>query len=217
MTSEYLKVLYEEGLMEKAIQSGDFRFLRSKPVKIALESEQAVFSPKTKMIEIMGKDASVLKIGEAEGPYETIADRFSLNQETGHIWAFGNVKSLLHDESEPAVITSERMQIVPESGWIEYLSNPKMVYNSHFITGKTIKYNHQERKLVAEDEVESIFSGEDEDDMGKYRVTANHLLYQNEERRALYEGQVEVDMQDFVVIAPSVEFISELDNSSERL
>ncbi len=28
MTSEYLKVLYEEGLMEKAIQSGEFRFLR---------------------------------------------------------------------------------------------------------------------------------------------------------------------------------------------
>lgn len=217
MTSEHLKVFYEEGLMEKAIQSGDFRFLRSKPVKIALESERAVFSPKTKMIEIMGKDASVLKIGEAEGPYETIADRFSLNQETGHIWAFGNVKSLLHDESEPTVITSERMQVVPESGWIEYLSNPKMVYNSHFITGKTIKYNHQERKLVAEDEVESVFSGEDEDDMGKYRVTANHLLYQNEKRRALYEGQVEVDMQDFVVIAPSVEFISELNNSSERL
>ena len=25
-----------------------------------------------------------------------------------------------------------------------------------------------------------LHSGEDEDDMGKYRVTANHLLYQNE-------------------------------------
>lgn len=217
MASEHLKVLYEEGLMEKAIQSGNFRFLRSDPIKIALESERAVFSPKTEMIEITGKDAPVLKIGGSEGLCETIADKFSLNQETGHIWAFGNVKSLLHGKGEPTVITSERMQVVPESGWIEYLSNPRMVYNSNFVTGKTIKYNPQERKLVAEDEVESIFSGEDEDGMGKYRVTANHLLYQNEERRALYEGQVEVNMQDFMVIAPSVEFISELNNSSERL
>ena len=68
---------------------------------------------------------------------------------------------------------------------------------------------------MAEDEVESVFSGEN--NVGEYRVTANHLLYQNEDRRAFYEGQVEVSMQDFMVMAPLVEFISELENSSEKL
>ena len=129
MASEHLKVIYEEGLMEKAIQSGNFRFLSLNPIKISLESERAVFSPKTKMIEITGKDAPVLKIGGIEGLYETVADQFSLNQDTGNIWAFGNVKSLLHGKGEPTVITSERMQVVSESGWIEYMSNPRMVYN----------------------------------------------------------------------------------------
>ncbi len=213
--SDRLEVFYKKGVMERAVQSGNFQFLQVDPMKVTLGSDQAVFDPETRTIEVTGKESPVLQLGDSDRISETLADQFDLNQETGHIWAFGNVRSLFHDKGNPVVITSEQMQVTPESGWINYSSNPRMIHSSSSITGEIIRYNYQNQQLVAEEEVESIFDGTDEDSDETYRVTANHLRYQSEKHRALYEGQVEVSMRDLVVEAPSVEFVFELENSEQ--
>ncbi|MEE8162101.1 MAG: LptA/OstA family protein, partial [Acidobacteriota bacterium] len=213
--SDRLEVFYKKGVMERAVQSGNFRFLQMDPMKVTLGSERAVFNPETQTVEVTGKESPVLKLGDSDRLSETLADQFDVNQETGHIRAFGNVRSLFHDNGNPIVITSGQMQVTPESGWINYSASPRMIHSSNSITGEIIRYNYQDQQLVAEKEVESIFNGTDEDNADRYRVTANRLLYQREKHRALYEGQVEVSMRDLVVEAPSVEFVFELENSEQ--
>ena len=213
--SDRLEVFYKKGVMERAVQSGNFRFLQVDPMKVTLESERAVFDPETQTVQVTGKESPVLKLGDSDRLSETLADQIDLNQETGHIRAFGNIRSLFHDNGNPILITSGKMQVIPESGWINYSSNPRMIHSSNSITGEIIRYNYQEQQLVAEKEVESVFDGTNEDNADRYRVAAERLLYQSEKHRALYEGQVEVSMQDLVVEAPSVEFVFELENSEQ--
>ncbi len=99
------------------------------------------------------------------------------------------------------------MQADPETGWIKYFSNPRIVQQSNSITGNTIRYNHKEQQLVVEERVESFLIQESPTEEKVYKVEADRLLYNRADLRARYEGNVRVSTEDLIVDAPFVEFV----------
>ena len=138
---------------------------------------------------------------------ETVAERLEVDSQTGEVSAAGKVRSFLREEDDPIVITAGRMQADPETGWINYSSNPRIVQQSNSITGNTIRYNHKEQQLVVEESVESFLIQESPTEEKVYKVEADRLLYNRADLRARYEGNVRVSTEDLIVDAPFVDFV----------
>jgi len=138
---------------------------------------------------------------------ETVAERLEVDPQTGEVSAAGRVRSFLREEDGPIVITAGRMHADPETGWIHYFSNPRIVQHSNSITGNTIRYNHREQQLVVEETVESFLIQESPVEEKVYKVEADRLLYKRADLRARYEGNVRVSTEDLIVDAPFVDFV----------
>ncbi|MCH8884484.1 MAG: hypothetical protein IIA41_13435 [SAR324 cluster bacterium] len=145
--------------------------------------------------------------GADASPMETVAERLEVDPQTGEVSAAGRVRSFLREEDGPIVITAGRMHADPETGWIHYFSNPRIVQQSNSITGNTIRYNHREQQLVVEETVESFLIQESPVEEKVYKVEADRLLYKRADLRARYEGNVRVSTEDLIVAAPFVDFV----------
>ena len=99
------------------------------------------------------------------------------------------------------------MQANPETGWITYSADPRITQQDNSITGKIVRYNHQDQQLVVEEEVESFLFEGNYEEAKKYTVQADRLLYKRADLRARYEGKVRVKTDDLIVDAPFVEFV----------
>ncbi|MDA2923745.1 LPS export ABC transporter periplasmic protein LptC [Acidobacteria bacterium AH-259-L09] len=221
-TSERLKVSYQAGKIDKAVQSGNFRLREGDPATIEtidLRSDQAVFDPEIQRITMTGERSPVLRLGDANSnsgvAVETITLRFELDRKTGEMFAFGRVRSSVREEDGSIIITSGRMQSDPETGWVSYFVNPRIIQQSNSIAGKIVRYNHRDHELVVEGEVESSFMQGSETHWKRYWVEANHLVYKRSQLRARYEGQVRIETEDLVVNAPFVEFVFEPTNPNQ--
>ena len=153
------------------------------------------------ILKLMGKNS-----GAGASPMETVAERLEVDRQTGEVSAAGQVRSFLREEDSPIVITAGRMQADPETGWINYFSNPRIVQQSNSITGNTIRYNYREQQLVVEETVESFLIQESPTEEKVYKVKADRLLYKRADLRARYEGNVRVSTEDLIIDAPFVDF-----------
>ena len=210
-SSQRLEVSYQDQKMERAIQSGHFHFWEGTPATIDVQSDQAVYDPESQRVTMTGR-SPILKLmgtngGADASSMETMAERFEVDPQTGEVSAAGQVRSFLRAEDGPIVITAGRMQADPETGWINYFSNPRIVQQSNSITGKTIRYNHREQQLVVEETVESFLIQESPAGEKVYKVEADRLLYKRADLRARYEGNVRVSTEDLIVAAPFVDFV----------
>ena len=210
-SSQRLEVSYQDQKMERAIQSGDFHFWEGTPATIDVQSDQAVYDPESQKVTMTGESPTLKFMGTNSGaeasPMETVAERLEVDSQTGEVSAAGKVRSFLREEDDPIVITAGRMQADPETGWINYFSNPRIVQQSNSITGNTIRYNHKEQQLVVEESVESFLIQEGPTEEKVYKVEADRLLYNRADLRARYEGNVRVSTEDLIVDAPFVDFV----------
>ncbi len=207
-TSQRLEVFYRDSKMEKAVQSGDFHFWEGNPATLEVESDQAVFDPKSQRITMTGERTPVLRfIGAGGSPVETTAQRLELDRRTGEITASGRVRSFFPQEDGSTIITAGGMEAKPETGWITYSANPRITQQYNSITGKIVRYNHRDQQLVVEEEVRSSLLEGNQEDGKKYTVQADRLLYKRADLRARYEGKVRVKTDDLMVDAPFVEFV----------
>ena len=210
-SSQRLEVSYQDQKMERAIQSGDFHFWEGTPATIDVQSDRAVYDPESQRVTMTGESPTLKFMGTNSGaeasPMETVAERLEVDSQTGEVSAAGKVRSFLREENDPIVITAGRMQADPETGWINYFSNPRIVQQSNSITGNTIRYNHKEQQLVVEESVESFLIQESPTEEKVYKVEADRLLYNRADLRARYEGNVRVSTEDLIVDAPFVDFV----------
>ncbi|MCH8320205.1 MAG: hypothetical protein IH790_04520 [Acidobacteria bacterium] len=210
-SSQRLEVSYQDQKMERAVQSGDFHFWEGTPATIDVQSDRAVYDPESQRVTMTGESPTLKFMGANSGaeasPMETVAERLEVDSQTGEVSAAGKVRSFLREQDDPIVITAGRMQADPETGWINYFSNPRIVQQSNSITGNTIRYNHKEQQLVVEESVESFLIQESPTEDKVYKVEADRLLYNRADLRARYEGNVRVSTEDLIVDAPFVDFV----------
>ena len=209
-SSQRLEVSYQDQKMERAIQSGHFHFWEGTPATIDVQSDQAVYDPESQRVTMTGQSPILKLMGKNSGagasPMETVAERLEVDRQTGEVSAAWQVRSFLREEDSPIVITAGRMQADPETGWINYFSNPRIVQQSNSITGNTIRYNYREQQLVVEETVESFLIQESPTEEKVYKVKADRLLYKRADLRARYEGNVRVSTEDLIIDAPFVDF-----------
>ena len=207
--SDQVEVQYEKEKVERVIQSGGFHFWQEDPPGAELESAYATFEAVSEKITFGGDESPRLRLA-GDGyvsASETFAQIFQLDQETGEIEGIGLVRSVFQGKDGLIIITAERMDANPEAGWINYYSRSRIVQGASTITGKLVRYSLSDQRLLVEDEVKSTFVEEDEFGGQRYRIAANHLVYEPAEFRARYEGKVRVETRDLFIEAPFVEFL----------
>jgi LPS export ABC transporter protein LptC len=211
-SSDRLEVVYRDGLMQKVVQAGKFRFWEGEPPTLELESDQAVFDPRTGKIIATGTQPSVLRtVGTddegTESMVETRAQRFELDREEAQVIAEGGVRSTLRDEGNFTFITSGSMQADRETGWIEYSADPRIIQGSNSIHGEIVRYNHPELRLIVETDVTSSFSVGGSPLQRRYSIESDRLVYNRRDLRARYEGKVRLETPDLILTAPFMDLV----------
>ncbi|MEE2839884.1 MAG: LptA/OstA family protein [Acidobacteriota bacterium] len=206
-TSDRLEVVYLEGFIEAVVQSGNFRFWDGVPTRLDLRSDRATFDPGTGKIVATGTQPSVLRtIGvEGKGPetvVETRAQRFELDREGSQVFAEGEVRSSLSEGGNYTRIHSGSMKADRETGWVEYTADPSIILGDNTIRGKIVRYNHPEQRLIVETDVVSTFSEGASQQRRQYSIESDRLVYNRQDLRARYEGQVRLETQDLILMAP---------------
>ena len=204
-SSERLNALYKRGKLFQAIQSGHFHFWETSDSgqfsRTDLRAERAVFAATQGKVRITGKRTPVLKSADAK----TFARRFEVDRKTTKIYAFEQVRSVLWEEG--TVVTADYMEADPNTGWVEYSGNPRILREGSVISGKRVRFNSDSQQLVVEKKVESILTQENEAGLKKYWIQADRLVYLREQLLAQYEGRVRVKTDDLGVQSPSLDVL----------
>jgi LPS export ABC transporter protein LptC len=217
-TSQTLEIGYKDGVMQEAVQTGNFRFSdQGDSGRVSLEAERAVYLPATGVMvaESPGEAANLRYLGEGEQPEQalvTFAGRFEIDQASGKVTALQSVRSIRQQDEDSLVVNAGRMDADMESGWIWYSDQPTLVQQAGRIAGQRIGFNSKQQELVVKGQVLSRLRVEGQAD--QYRVTSDRLLYTGSNARARYEGDVVLDSQDLKLEAPFLELIFESDEQS---
>lgn len=206
-TSDRLEIIYLDGFMHEVIQSGNFRFWEGEPATLELQSDRAVFNPRTGKIVVAGTQPSLLRMvgkegGGAESVVETRAQRFELDRGKGRVFAEGEVRSFFNEGGHSTLITAGSMRADGETGWVEYSADPRIVQGPNSIHGEIVKYNFREQRLIVEKDVTSSFFGGGSRQGRRYSIESNRLVYNRQDLRVRYEGKVRLETQDLILMAP---------------
>ena len=206
-SSDRLEVIYREGLMHEVVQTGSFRFWEGEPPTLELQSDQAVLDARTGKIVATGTQPSVLRmVGEdGEGTpsvVETRAERFELDRGKIQVSAEGDVRSTFREAGNSTLITSGSMRADRETGWVEYSVDPRIIQGSNSIHGQIVRYNDREQRLIVEGQVRSSFAEGGFPPDRRYSIESDRLVYDRQDWRARYEGEVRLETQDLILVAP---------------
>ena len=213
-TSDRLEVVYHNGKIKEVVQSGNFHFWEGDAAGLDLRSDRALFDPTTQKIIATGEELSVLRTvsanSSAQGSViETVAQRFELDRITNEVLAKGQIRSFLREEDTSTVITSGRMQADSQTGWVQYSVHPRIVQGANSIRGKIVRYNHQDHQLLVEGDVKSSLIQGDLENGRRYSIEAERLVYKRLQRRANYQGEVHLQTDDMLLVAPFMELVFE--------
>jgi lipopolysaccharide export system protein LptA len=211
-TSDRLEVVYLEGLVHEVVQSGNFRFWEDEPGPLELQSDRAAFDPGTGRIVATGTELSLLRMGDeedagSESVIDTWARRFELDRGKGRVFAEGEVRSVLNEGGKATLITSGSMHADGDTGWVEYSVGPRIVQGPNSIHGESVRYNHREQKLIVETDVTSSFSGEGSPKGRRYSIESDSLVYNRQDSRVRYEGEVRLETQGLILMAPNLDLV----------
>ncbi|HLV01933.1 MAG TPA: LptA/OstA family protein [Acidobacteriota bacterium] len=215
--SRQLDLDYEQGLLVRAVQSGDFEmFERSNTQTLDARADLAVYVPEREEIELSGESRPVLTVsgsvrptdGAQGQPSRTVADRLLLNRNSGAIQAMGKVETVLDRGEGPVIMTAAAASVDPDSGWITYTQNARLVQGPNVIRGNLLRFHQGTDELIVEGNVESTLTQpvDDQRKERQYRVTSDQLTLNREDATAVYEGNVEVKSDDLDVEASRVVF-----------
>lgn len=215
--SRQLDLHYAQGLLVRAVQSGNFEmFERSGTQTLDARADRAAYVPEREEIELTGENRPVLTVsGSARPtvsdngqPSRTVADRLLLNRNSGAIEATGKVETVLDRAEGPVIMTAAAASVDPDSGWITYTRNARLVQGPNVIRGNLLRFHQGTEELIVEGSVESTLtqSVDDQREERQYKVTSERLTLNREDATAVYEGNVEVKSQDLEVEASRVVF-----------
>ena len=189
-------------------------------------SGEAEFDWQTNEIELR----NAARVWESTGSVS--ADRILLDENTGDFRAFGKVSST-HQEStgdlakegattgglfsseDPVYATAERMLSNQATGLVDYRGQARLWQGRNRIEADHIEIRRHSRTLSAGGEVVSFFQpaeGERDEpprqggaDRSAIRVSADSILYQEDGRRAIYRGGVELHRGRLRVLSDELE------------
>ena len=211
--SQRLNAFYKEGRLSEAVQSGQFHFWEKSNSdqfrRTDLKAERAVFSARQGKVTITGKKAPVLESADTK----TFARYFVVDRETARISAFEEVQSTLWQEG--TVVTAARMEADPDTGWIEYSGNPRILREGSVIAGKRVRFSSRLQQLVVEEKVESVLTQEGEEGPKEYWIEADRLVSLREKGVARYEGNVRVKTDDLRLKAPFLDVLFSSQGSAD--
>ena len=209
-TSDDLKLAYQEGRIVEVVQSGNFYYEdKTDSGRMSLESEQATFREQTQVVEVQGQQQPILRYFGSDpehataGDSTTKADRIEISRATGAIAAFGRVSTIFENAGgESAVLVSGRLELEPKTGWLTYSGHPRLVQNRNLISGHLIRFNQSGGRLEVEDEVESVLVDDSAPQETTYEITSKSLVYDRLDRRARYQGKVQLTTDDLSMESP---------------
>jgi LPS export ABC transporter protein LptC len=217
-TSQTLLITYKDGVMQEAVQAGDFRFShQGTSGRVNLQAARAVYrlGEGTVTAESPGDLANLRYLGRGDQPEQalvTFAGRFILQQDADKITALQKVRSIRNQNGDALVVNAGRMDADLASGWVWYSGQPTIVQQRGMIAGQRVGFNSQEREVIVEGQVRSRLGAEGQAE--RYRVQSDRLTYGGDSARARYEGEVVLESEDLKLEAPFVELIFESQDQS---
>jgi LPS export ABC transporter protein LptC len=183
------------------IQSGSFRFIEGDREATA-EGAHYLADSKTTILE------SHAQVHNTQG--RTAADVIEFHQDEDLVKARGSVRSVLYSSdsraqpggfktSAPVFATADFMESHTQSGVARYWKRAKLWQDDQVIRAETISLYRDEKKMVAEKDVNTIFylkpqqqRGENQSDPSPFTGQADKLTYEDKLERMLYESHVNV-------------------------
>jgi lipopolysaccharide export system protein LptA len=204
-TSENLDVTFTpDGGAEKLVQTGDFRYheASAKPDTggRAAFADVATYTPADEVLVMNGSPRVI------DGGMTTTAIVIRINRQTGDAFAENDVKTTYSDlkpqlngallaSSDPIHVTAAQMTARNQPGLAHYTGNVRLWQGANVVRAPKIDFDNTNRSMVAQGDasqpVTSLFVQQGQD--GKLTpvdVTAEKLVYVDEERRARYTGNV---------------------------
>ncbi len=208
--SDELKLVYQEGRIVEVVQSGNFYYEdKTDSGSMSLESERATFRERTQVVEVQGQQQPILRYFGADrghstsGDSTTRADRIEISRGTGAIAAFGRVSTIIENaEGDSVALVSGRFELDPKTGWLTYSDHPRLVQNRNLISGRLIRFKRSGGSLMVEDEVESVLVGGSASQETTYEISSKSLVYDRLDRRARYQGKVQLITDDLSMESP---------------
>jgi LPS export ABC transporter protein LptC len=182
-------------------QSGNFRFIEGEREATAEEARYRADSKTT----ILERHAQA---HDAQG--KTAADLIELYQEEDLVKARGSVRSVLYSldsgaqpgvfkPGAPVFATADFMESHTRSGIARYWKRAKLWQDDQIIRADTISLFRNEKKMVAETNVNTIFypkprqqRGNNQSDSSPFIGQADKLTYEDKLERMLFESHVNV-------------------------
>ncbi|RPI25301.1 MAG: LPS export ABC transporter periplasmic protein LptC [Acidobacteria bacterium] len=207
-TSRTLEAGYARGELIEVIQRGGVRIRdEQEKSRVDLRAETSRYDARAGVLTL-SEGAPVLRYSSsgdaARQETETSAKRIELYRQTDRIVAQGSVKTVLSQNGDLIVVEAGRMEGDRKSGWAVYSESPRITQKAGSVSGGVVRYNSQDQTVQVDNDVVSNLT----DEQGKkYRVTAQHLVYDRQSGRARYEDSVQVKGTDINLKAPFVELV----------
>ncbi len=213
-TSRSLNLEYRQGLLARAVQSGDVEL--SDPASgVNLQGDQAIYDPRRDTLRVgaaagqpPGRYALRYQAEQQAGASITHAGEYRiLRREGNRIVARQDVVSLFEGDSpqDRLEIRAGSMSVDPQSGLIEYADGPRLDQPGGRISARILRIEQTNRVLEAEGQVESVFQGGSSDTgesaQRSFSGRAQRLRYDPAARRVSYQQEVrlksgeELDLQ----------------------
>ncbi len=182
-------------------QSGNFHYFEGQREATA---DQAHYSTATDTAVLDGH----AQFHDAQG--RTVADVIELHKQEDLVKARGLVRSVmvsmdsptqagLFKTSSPVFASSDFMESHTRSGIAKYWSKAKLWQEDQVVRAQTITLFRDERKMVAETDVHTVFHlkpqpqhGQRQRNSGPVMAEAAHLVYEDNLQRARFETRVKV-------------------------
>ncbi len=208
------------GDVSRVVQVGSFRYREAQRSTNevggrAFFAERASYSPQDDSLTLTGAPRLV------DGGLTVTADTIRMLRATGEAFAQGNVKSTYSElkvqpdgallaTSEPIHVTAHAMNAVQISGLAHYSGNARLWQGANIVEAQTIDFDQKARTIAASGDrrrlVTSIFTQVDaKGATNTMLVTAPHLDYADNMRRAVYSGGVTARSEGGVMTAGQAE------------
>ncbi len=204
-TAQNLDVSFApDGGVEKLVQTGEFQYHEAsdKPETGGRSAfaDVATYTPGDYMLVLNGSPRVI------DNGTTTTAEVIRINRQTGDGFADNDVKTTYSDlkpqpngallaNSDPIHVTAQHMTGQKQPGVAHYTGNVRLWQTDNVVRAPKIDFDNEKRSIVAESnrsqKVSSLFVQQGQD--GKLTpvdVTADRLIYVDEERRARYTGNV---------------------------
>jgi lipopolysaccharide export system protein LptA len=224
-TSDKIDAYFRPGTgIETLVQDGHFTYISGTQKAFA---QSARYTP-ADQIAILSGAPRILDTG-----METTAGTVRLNRGTGEGFAEGDVKTTYSDlkpqpngallaSSDPIHVTAQSMTARNNPQTAIYAGNARLWQNANLVEAPSIEFQKGQRTVMAishsNQKVSTVLAGTDKSGKAApVEVTGSHLIYRDAERKAHYDGGVQVHSADLTVTSQQMDvFLAPAQSGMDR-